>query len=46
MEGAVKNSVRRSGPPKATLAGISGVRMMPSRVPSGANTQVPPGPVQ
>src|SRR5262249_28449720 len=43
---AVKNSVRRSGPPKARLAGTSGVRMMPSRVPSGANTHVPPGPVQ
>ena len=43
---AVKNNVRRSGPPNARLAGISGVRMMPSRVPSEAKTQVPPGPVQ
>src|SRR5207249_8259099 len=43
---AVKNSVRRSGPPKARLAGTSGVRMMPSWDPSGAKTHVLPGPVQ
>src|SRR5919201_1389741 len=43
---AVKNRVVRSGPPKARFAGISGVRMIPRRVPSGAKTQVPPGPVQ
>ena len=30
----------------ARLAGISGVRMIPRLVPSGAKTQVPPGPVQ
>ena len=41
----MKKIVLRSGPPKARLAGTSGVRMMPSRDPSGANTQVPPGPV-
>jgi len=40
----VKNSVFMSGPPKHRLAGTSGVLMMPICVPSGANTQVPPGP--
>src|SRR4029078_9278018 len=43
---AVKNSVRKSEPPKQRFAGTSGVRMIPSFVPSGANTHVPPGPVQ
>ena len=42
----MKKSVFRSGPPNARFAGTSGVWMMPSREPSGANTQVPPGPVQ
>src|ERR1700722_2873220 len=43
---AVNSSVRRSGPPNATLAQTSGVSMMPIFVPSGANTQTPPVPVQ
>src|SRR5579859_2541744 len=43
---AVRNSVRRSGPPKAQLAQTSGISMMPILLPSGANTQTPPVPVQ
>ena len=43
---AVNSIVRKSGPPNAQFAGISGTRMMPKCSPSGANTHTPPEPVQ
>ena len=43
---AVNSMVRKSGPPNAQFAGISGTRMIPRCSPSGANTHTPPEPVQ
>ena len=43
---AVSSSVRRSGPPNATLAHTSGISMTPIFVPSGSKTQTPSVPVQ
>ena len=43
---AQQNRVRKSGPPKAKLTACSGHLITPTRVPSGAITQMPPGPVQ
>src|SRR5215510_2169929 len=38
--------MRRSAPPNAKFTACSGQRTIPRRLPSGANTQMPPGPVQ
>ena len=43
---AQQNNVRKSAPPNAKFTACSGKLMMPTRLPSGVNTQMPPGPVQ